>query len=640
MRFSHHSLSLCVLVTFQVWSQQANSDDVVTMTTGSEQNAITSTMSTVNDAGGSPMVAVDDDKKEYETVAEAVIETVSETATNSGQQTEATNASDMPDESAQATPRDASLVAPEVAEVDPMQQPIPAINTEEQQAADSLVQQVLERAKQAQLDEEKSRPTVPEGSVRINYIPEFIREEIREQVRADLRADVVGDVLTQAKNERWGIPDALPAWVNKVSFKGDIRLRAQGDMFADGNVANTYVNLSEINASGGFYYAGPEAYLNTTEDRLRLRARARVGIDAKITQGVKAGFRLSTGNQKDPVSTNQTLGTYGNRYQVVWDQAYLKHDNYDLDAYHWLTLIGGRMPSPWVSTDLVWDSDLAFEGIAATYRRSLRDVDSLYDSDLNDRTLFMTIGAFPLQEVELTNKDKWLYGAQMGAEFIALNQSRFKIALAYYFFDNITGVRNKVVESSDYDYTAPAYMQKGNVLFNIRNSADPDAELWALAAQYHELNLTLLYDLANFSPLHVVLAADVVKNIGYDRTEIENTSLGVVERSQGWIESVGRTKERTLGYQLGVTVGWPRVTLPGNWNVSLFYKYLERDAVLDAMTDSDFHLGGTDAKGWILGGNYALEDNTWLSARWMTSDSIDGFSMGVDTVQVDINAKF
>jgi hypothetical protein len=138
-----------------------------------------------------------------------------------------------------------------------------------------------------------------------------------------------------------------------------------------------------------------------------------------------------------------------------------------------------------------------------------------------------------------------------------------------------------------------------------------------------------------------VLAADIVKNVGYNRKDVEDISQGDVRRSQGWDDfEIGSTKERTLGYQLGVTVGRPSVMTVGNWNASLFYKYLERDAVLDAFTDSDFHLGGTDAKGWVLAGNYGLASNAWMSVRWITTDSIDGALMGVDTMQVDINAKF
>ena len=62
--------------------------------------------------------------------------------------------------------------------------------------------------------------------------------------------------------------------------------------------------------------------------------------------------------------------------------------------------------------------------------------------------------------------------------------------------------------------------------------------------------------------------------------------------------------------------------------------------MLDAFTDSDFHLGGTNAKGFMIGGSYALYKNTWLSARWMSSDEISGLPLSVDVFQLDLNAKF
>jgi hypothetical protein len=61
---------------------------------------------------------------------------------------------------------------------------------------------------------------------------------------------------------------------------------------------------------------------------------------------------------------------------------------------------------------------------------------------------------------------------------------------------------------------------------------------------------------------------------------------------------------------------------------------------LDAFTDSDFHLGGTDAKGYVLGGSYGISKNTWATVRYYTTDSIDGPPRAIDTVQFDLNARF
>ena len=62
--------------------------------------------------------------------------------------------------------------------------------------------------------------------------------------------------------------------------------------------------------------------------------------------------------------------------------------------------------------------------------------------------------------------------------------------------------------------------------------------------------------------------------------------------------------------------------------------------MLDAFTDSDFHLGGTNAEGFFVGGAYGLYKNTWLAARWMSADEISGLPLSIDVFQLDLNATF
>jgi hypothetical protein len=469
--------------------------------------------------------------------------------------------------------------------------------------------------------------TEPPAGVRVNHVPEFIRQEIRDAVRTELRQDVVQDVLTHAQTERWGVPGVLPEWIDRIKIKGDFRLRYQGEFYDDDNDPFGYSDFQAANARGGFGSVA-EPFINTTEERHRLRTRVRVGVDARITNDVKAVVQMSTGSTSDPVSTNQTLGNTGNRSTVLFDQAYLKIDDLDLDRYPWLTLWAGRMANPWLSTDLVFDGDLAFEGLAATYRYNLHGSEDLLDMSERDRTLFFTAGAFPIQEVALSPEDKMLYGAQLGTEFIFLSQSRLKFAVAYYDYVNITGERDPF-DTGLKDYTVPGYVQKGNTLFAI--GPDANTSRWALASDYNLANATLVYDNASFAPHHIVFSADYVRNVGFDKNDIRKRT--------GWTDAQ-MPSELTTGYQIQVAVGWPLVLERYRWRVTFAYKYLEADAVLDAFTDSDFHLGGTDAKGWILGGEYAVLDNTWITLRWITADAIDGAPFGVDVLQLDMNAKF
>lgn len=474
---------------------------------------------------------------------------------------------------------------------------------------------------------EEAEPTASEKIIRVPYVTENVKNQIRDEVRAGLREDTIAGVLSQAKQERWGMPGVSPEWVGRIKLKGDLRLRAQLDNFADNNELFAYRDYNKINEKGSVSAAGIDARINTTEDRTRLRIRARLGMDAVITPKLKTVVRLATGGTSDPVSTNQTLGNSFNRFSVSWDQAYIRYDDVDRNGFPKMTLVGGRMPNPFFTSDLLFDDDLNLDGIAGTYRFNMRGSEDLMDITEHDRTLFMTAGAFPLQEVEKSNNDKWLYGGQVGFEFIAGNQSIFTASASYFDYENIVGEFNATVNGTDRNYTAPQYFQKGNTAFDIANSIGGTTNRYALASDFSIAALAFAIDFSHFAPHHIVFNLDFVENLAFDAAEVESRVGTAVE-------------EKTSGYQVGVTVGWPHVNYPRRWRVQLMYKRLERDAVVDAFTDSDFHLGGTDAKGYALKAEYGLTEQTWVTARYLSTDEVDNEPFAVDTLQVDISTKF
>lgn len=535
---------------------------------------------------------------------------------------------------------------------------------------DALVQQGVMTREQADLliqqakDEAAQQPVpladteeVPAGVVRVPYVPEIVKEEIRQQVREELRQEVTRDVISHAKNERWGIKDALPGWVNKIKISGDIRLRGQTDQYDSSNLQGQLLDRNDLNSEGPLLQSdidagGPngQSVINTDEDRTRARARLRLKVDANVNDEIKAGIRLSTGNTGDPVSTNQTLGTGNNRYDVVLDRAFLQYET--SNDFASIKLAGGRIPNPWFSTDLLWDDDLGFEGVAGTVTIPLGGGD-LYSMTESNKDIFVTLGAFPLEEFGRSSSgDKWLFGGQIGSSWVFDNQSTLKFAAAYYDFRNVRATTNPR-DFDEYEASIPDFMQFGNTLVQIRNPLDPDGTpgtaddtfLFGLASDYNILNLNASLSLANFAPYHLVFTADYVKNLGYDSNKVNSLAPPGLS-----------IDKKTSGYHFRVDFGWPRIARFGQWNLNLGYKYLERDAVLDAFTDSDFRLGGTDVKGWELGGNFGLHENTWLTVTYRSAEEIDGTaiedaqgcvsgsadicSYGVDVLQVDVNSKF
>ncbi len=470
-----------------------------------------------------------------------------------------------------------------------------------QEKSDQLVKQAEAKAKETVLAQKSSEPKAEANTVRVQYVPEAVKKQITDQVREE--------VVAQAKVERWGDANAVPEWVDRVKLEGEMRVGYQGDRFSKGNASEFFQQVQGQNVA------------NTLDDRDRALMRARLGINAKATPTVSAALRLTTGSTNSPVSTSQTLGQYENKYSFVLDRAYLKaHSD---DVLPWLTVSAGRIPNPWFSTNLVWNDDLNFEGAAA-------QIDPVLPGTSAWRP-FATVGAFPLQEIEQSSSvkatSKWLVGAQVGTEWVPDTKTRAKVGLAYYDFRNVSGVRNPGLNDTQFNKTAPDFRQKGNTLFNIDNDGNTNTNLYALASDYQLLNLTGSVDLNVSNPVHVVMGVDYVENIGFNRGK-------TLDRS-------GIDKDlQTKGYMAQVAVGMPTMLLKDDWQVSLAYRYLEADAVLDAFTDSNFHLGGTNNKGYILGGQYGLGKNTWMTARWLSSNEISGLPLSTDVIQVYFNAKF
>src|SRR5580692_11007080 len=115
-----------------------------------------------------------------------------------------------------------------------------------------------------------------ENAVRVPYVPQIVKDEISKQVAEEVKPAVVADVVKEAKEEKWGVPGALPEWLSRVHVFGDVTFREQSDIFPRDNLPNTIPDYNGLNAGGGFQTTpANQQYLDTTQDRNRLRLRAR-----------------------------------------------------------------------------------------------------------------------------------------------------------------------------------------------------------------------------------------------------------------------------------------------------------------------------------------------------------------------------
>ncbi|MDR6949970.1 hypothetical protein J2Y39_004595 [Pseudomonas sp. 2957] len=517
-----------------------------------------------------------------------------------------------------------------------------------QDKADALIAQAQNEAAQAKQAAASTAvaagPVAAPGDVRVQYVPAAVRDQIRDQVKAE--------VMATAKQENWAAPNTFPDWASRISFDGDIRLRDESRYYS-GNNSNEIVDFAKLNNNGP-YDVNPNSstslppLLNTREDRENLfRLRARLGMKALISEEWTAGIRIGTGSDNNPVSTTQNLGGGFAKKDIWLDQGYLSWKPTDE-----LTLTGGRFANPFMSTDMLYSNDLNFDGVAA-----------IFDHKLNrDWGVFGTVGAFPVDYTNDTSSsngfdkeesdNKWLYGAQLGAKWAINSNNRLKGALAYYRFDDIQGQRSSPCEpwagapGCDSDGTRAAFMQKGNSVFLLRDitpnplnpSATPQPQFVGLASEFNLLDLNVVWDADLPQDFKLRSQGNYIHNLSYDEGDMRKRSAGQIVNN---LDSNGEIESGANAWMVQFTLGNALdLKRKGDWNLFAGYKYIQPDALPDGFNDSSFHLGGTNAKGYFMGGNYGLAKNVSATGRWMSTEAVYGAPFDIDVLQLEINTRF
>jgi hypothetical protein len=522
--------------------------------------------------------------------------------------------------------------------------------------ADGLIAQANAEAVQARQAIAAAAPATDgarPGDVRVPYVPQSVRNEIREQVKQE--------VIAQAKSEHWAEPNALPEWLDRIAWSGDIRVRDESWLYSRGN-SPYFIDYAALNRSGPFdinkiTQGVNPPILNSRQNRMHiLDMQAHLGVEVKLGDTVTAGVRIGSGNDNNPVSTTQALGGGLVKKNLWLDRAWIRWQ-----PVAWGALSAGRMANPFVATDLIYSPELNFDGVAGHVQLPLADgLDG-----------FVTAGMFPIQYTSNDSPSqgfgsqknrsdtRWLSAAQIGASWRFDEDTSWSAALAYYFFD---GMRGKLsapcplytgINFCSTDDSAPQFMLKGNTVFLLRDILpDPSSpgnyaqpQLVGLAYDYHLANLNTRFDFKiGDTPARV--QADYVRNMAYHArnafTRYPN-GLGVPVNNYENGDSptsAGPYKSGPVGWLVRGVLGNPNPMEANDWNVTFGYKYLQPDAVLDGLTDPNFHLGGTNAKGFIVSADYGIATRTWLSARYFNAKQVFGPPLSIDVLQLEINAKF
>jgi hypothetical protein len=514
-----------------------------------------------------------------------------------------------------------------------------------------LLRELLESGKLSAQELEALQ--TPDGVRRLTYVPPLVRAQLRDEVKRDL--------LDQLQREGWATPKALPEWLRRLTFKGDIRIRYERILYRRENAVGQLPDWNAINTGSPVDVAGIDTtndrFLNVDQDRTRPRLRARVGLDAVVSPPVTASLRLASGDGSTPVSTNQTLGgSAGNfsKYQIWLDRAALRWALVRGPGAN-VALEGGRFANPFFTTELVWDEDVNLDGLALETSAGAGALRPFFTAGAFP--LFNTALAFPADhEQKFKSLDKWLLAAQLGSEWRPGPRMGLKLGAAYYQFRGVEARQSAPCDTNlktatcDTDITRPSFAQNGNTYRTIRTPSDAaraaeaaggsEYQYFGLASSFRVLAVTGRAELRLGERAGLALDGAYVRNLAFHRGLLAPDGVAWNNRKACTAAGVCPYGGGDVGYHGRVSIGSPALAKRGDWTAWLDYRYLESDATVDAFTDSDFGLGGTNLKGFAGGVALCPADGFTMGVRWYGASQIVGPPYGVDVVQLDLTGRY
>lgn len=339
------------------------------------------------------------------------------------------------------------------------------------------------------------------------------------------------------------------------NWKGDIRYRYQSD-------------LTEFPTVTGEH------------SRDRHRSRVRLGVTPWINEELSGGIQLSTGSATETTSRNQTFSGQFLANSVYLNEYFIDYHPvaYGLDSQ--INFILGKRAvasTLIVINDLVWDSDLTFEGATIQYGK---DADGKEKEGVSAVAGYYLLQEFSGVQTVLTTppagqeKNAILLVGQTAytGEFSNLN---YKVGAGYYNYSNF-GYQIPATNSPAPNYTGKDF----NIieLFGTLDGQVTELLPWKLSAQY-------AFNTANHTT---------------------NSNIDDAKRNSYLIEAkIGDAKQ------------------VGQWSVNADYVRIERDA-LTILTDSDRNMGtATNLAGFKFAGNYHLTQNLMLGLTWFQFNTID-----------------
>ena len=355
------------------------------------------------------------------------------------------------------------------------------------------------------------------------------------------------------KKQFGSLPDSLK-WVENVKLFGDIRYRHES---TDDESA--------------------------TRTRDRNRVRARFGLTGKVNDEVDATIALASGHDESALNTNQDLtGAFSSK--AVWlDLAYFDYHPAKIKGFN---VLGGKIKDPYGrvgNSDLMFDTDVRPEGMAATYKTSLNA----------NADLLGVVGGYWLQE-RSTDVDTSLWAAQVTLTQRIPSAEGCSITAGAGFFD-YGNIEKQVA--------------LGTSTTNFRGNR-------SVGGNYE----------SDF---------DVVRIFGQAAFPIAGQPCAAFAELLS--NTVASSSEET-GYLVGASVG--KCKKPGSLQFAYNFRDVDADATPAALMESIFGGGGSNVKGHKLSVGCQIAKNWKCGANYMMAERTRATTTEHDVFQFDLNYKF
>ncbi|MDQ2824013.1 MAG: putative porin [Verrucomicrobiota bacterium] len=425
----------------------------------------------------------------------------------------------------------------------------------------------------------------------------LITDQEAEEVRAELTKEVSA---TSAGKWKLSTP------ITELELYGDIRLRYE---IRNGTRPDDVPNEDD------------------TLQRNRPRYRLRLGLRGTLIDDWFFGVRLETNT--NPRSTNVTFGDDAGPFGKTSDgvnvgQAYLGYR-----GFHDITLTGGKMPNPLVTTLMVWDGDINPEGLSEQWKHSFN----------------FSFGGGAVAESASSSDGKGVVATQTASEPFKLKIDVFANFAQFVYDDtnpeNSIGPRpavgGRLVPTADafmlawqlgakFNFPKNFYFQIAPVVYNYTGNGD--------SFNVHfiggEPGLSNSASIAlNQTGINSLLVLEIPAEIGWKLGELPMRIFGDFAVNFNADERANAALHPTKGdqryaYQIGVGIG--QLKQKRDWQLNVFWQHQEQYSLDPNLVDSDIFDSRLNIEGVVVQAGYALSDavtfNLTYGYGWRIDDAL------------------